>query len=104
MQYRWLVDPRVIRLLSILVAVVLLGSASQVPSELHRLVTSSDTATREGYSQLLQDASLLLLRNREFWHSASFDTQVVDYAQAEGAYNQRTLAARQRLSYETVTN
>src|SRR5712691_7666810 len=43
----------------------LLGSASSVPSELHRLVASSDTSTRQGYAELLQDAALLLLRNRQ---------------------------------------
>jgi uncharacterized membrane protein len=82
----------------------LLGSASNVPSELHRLVASSDTSTREGYSQLLQDAALLLLRSRDYWHSAAFDTTVVPYEQAEGVYNQRTMAARERLSYESFTN
>jgi uncharacterized membrane protein len=82
----------------------LLGSASSVPTELHRLTTGADTSTREGYAGLLQDAALLLLRNKQYWRSAAFDSVVVPYDQAEGAYNQRTLAARQRLSYETVTN
>jgi uncharacterized membrane protein len=82
----------------------LLRSAKSVPSDLHRLVTASDTSTREGYSQLLQDAALLLLRNKQYWKAAAFDSSVVGYDQAEGAYNQRTLAARQRLTYETVTN
>lgn len=82
----------------------LLGSASTVPSELHRLVAGTDTSSREGYSQLMQDAALLLVRNRDYWHSAMFDTGVVPYDQAEGAYNQRTMAARERLSYESLTN
>jgi len=82
----------------------LLGSAKSVPGELHRLVASTDTSTREGYSQLLQDAALLLLRNKQYWSSAAFDSTVVPYNQAEGAYNQRTLAARERLTYETLTN
>lgn len=82
----------------------LLGSARSVPSELHRLVASSDTSTREGYSQLLQDAALLVLRNKQYWKAAAFDSTVVGYDQAEGAYNQRTLAARQRLTYESLTN
>jgi uncharacterized membrane protein len=81
----------------------LLGSASNVPSELHRLTAGTDTSTREGYASLLQDAALLLLRNKQYWHSAAFDS-VTSYDQAEGAYNQKTLAARQRLSYEVLTN
>jgi len=82
----------------------LLGSASSVPSEIHRLITSIDTSSRDGYAQLLQEAALVLLRNRSSWHAASFDAVVVPYSQAEAAYNQRTLAARQRLTYEAVTN
>jgi uncharacterized membrane protein len=82
----------------------LLGSASSVPGELHRLTTAADTSTREGYASLLQDAALLLLRNKQYWHSAAYDATVVDYNQAEGAYNQRTMAARERLSFETLTN
>jgi uncharacterized membrane protein len=84
--------------------VALLGAASSIPSELHRLVAGSDTSNREGYASLLQDAALLLLRNKQYWHSAAFDSTVVPYNQAEGAYNQRTLAARQRLTFETLTN
>lgn len=82
----------------------LLGSASSVPGELHRLVAGTDTSTREGYSGLVQDAVLLLLRNQQYWRSAAFDSTVVPYEQAEGAYNQRTLNARQRLTFETLTN
>jgi len=84
--------------------VALLGSAHAVPAELHKLVAAADTATREGYSQLLQDAALLVLRNRQYWHSAAFDSSVVHHEQAEAAYNLRTLAARQRLTFETLTN
>lgn len=82
----------------------LLGSASSVPSDLHRLVASSDTSTREGYASLLQDAALLLLRNKQFWYAADYEATVVSYNEAESAYNQRTLAARQRLTFETLTN
>ncbi|MGH2470181.1 MAG: DUF1517 domain-containing protein, partial [Chloroflexota bacterium] len=86
------------------VDVALLGSASAVPAELHRLVAAADTSSRQGYSDLVQDAALLLLRNRQFWHSAATNQEVVRYDQAESAYNQLTLAARSRLSYETVSN
>ncbi len=84
--------------------VALLGSAGSVPSELHRLVASTDTSTRQGYSELMQDAALLLLRNKQYWHSAAFTMGVVPYDQAESAYNQTTLAARSRLTFETLTN
>lgn len=82
----------------------LLGSASAVPGELRRLVSGADTSDQAGYAALLQDAALLLLRHREYWHSAAFETQVTSYGNAEARYQQQTLAARARLTYETVTN
>ena len=84
--------------------VALLASASSVPQELHRLVASSDTSTRQGYADLVQDAALVVLRNKQYWYSAAIDSQVTDYDRAEAAYNQKTMAARQRLTYEAVTN
>ncbi|MBV8086996.1 MAG: DUF1517 domain-containing protein [Chloroflexi bacterium] len=84
--------------------VALLGAASSVPGELHRLTASADTSNRQGYADLIQDSALVLLRNKQYWNSAALDTTVTPYDRAEIAYNQKTLAARQRLSYETVTN
>ncbi|HEU0166522.1 MAG TPA: DUF1517 domain-containing protein, partial [Chloroflexota bacterium] len=84
--------------------IALLGSASSVPGELHRLTASADTSNRQGYADLIQDSALVLLRNKQYWNSAALDTAVTHYDQAEIAYNQKTLAARQRLTYETVTN
>jgi uncharacterized membrane protein len=82
----------------------LLSTATNVPSELHRLVASVNTATNQGLSTLLQQAALILLRNQQYWHAASYSWQKVPYGQAEAAFNSLTVQARAKLSYETITN
>lgn len=82
----------------------LLSTATQVPAELHRLVESVDTSTNQGLSTLLQQAALILLRNQQYWHAASYSWQKVPFGQAESAFNSLTMQARAKLSYETITN
>ncbi len=82
----------------------LLATATDVPSTLHRLVSSIDTSTDYGLSQLLQQSALLLLRNQQYWHAASYDYRKVRYDEAESAFNSLTMQARSKLSYETISN
>ncbi len=82
----------------------LLATAKDVPSALHRLVSTIDTSTDLGLSQLLQQSALLLLRNQQYWHAASYDYRKVRYGEAESAFNSLTMQARSKLSYETISN
>ncbi len=82
----------------------LLGTAKEVPPALHQLVASVDTSTNAGLSQLLQQAALLLLRNQQYWHAASYSYRKVPYRDAESSFNSLTLQARSKLEYETITN
>lgn len=82
----------------------LLATAKEVPAALHRLVATIDTSTDLGLSQLLQQSALLLLRNQQYWHAASYDYRKVRYGEAESAFNSLTMQARSKLSYETITN
>ena len=84
--------------------VALLATASEVPQALHRLVSSVDTSTERGLSELLQQSALLLLRNQQYWHAVSYQYKKVPYRDAEAQFNSATLAARSKLSYETITN
>lgn len=92
-------DANIIRL-----EVALLATARDVPPALHRLVASVNTSTERGLSELLQQATLLLLRNQEYWHAASYQYKRVPYRAAESEFNSLTLAARSKLSFETITN
>lgn len=82
----------------------LLATAKDVPASLHNLVQAVDTSTSQGLSQLLQQSALLLLRNQQYWHAASYDYRKVRYGEAESAFNALTMQARSKLSYETISN
>lgn len=82
----------------------LLATAKEIPTSLHNLVAAVDTATSVGRSQLLQQSSLLLLRNQQYWHAANYTYKDVHYQEAEAAFNSVTMQARSKLSYETITN
>lgn len=82
----------------------LLATAKEIPAALHRLVASIDTSTEVGLSELLQQSALLLLRNQQYWHAASYSFRKVHYSEAESAFNALTLQERSKLSYETISN
>ena len=84
--------------------VAMLATAKDVPDALHRLVATTDTSTKYGLSQILQQSALLLMRHLQFWHAANYDFRRVRYDQAEAAFNSMTMEARSKLNYETITN
>ena len=84
--------------------VAMLATAKDVPDALHRLVATTDTSTKYGLSQILQQSALLLMRHQQFWHAASYDFRRVRYDQAEAAFNSMTMEARSKLNYETIAN
>lgn len=92
-------DVNVIRL-----ELALLATATDVPQSLHHLVEVTDTSSPAGLSNLLQQSGLLLLRNQQYWHAASYSFQRVRYAEAESVFNSLTVQARSRLSFEAITN
>ena len=92
-------DVNVIRL-----ELALLATATDVPQSLHHLVEATDTSSPAGLSNLLQQTGLLLLRNQQYWHAASYSFQRVRYAEAESVFNSLTVQARSRLSFEAITN
>lgn len=81
-----------------------LSTAKDIPVELHSLVDSVDTSNNYGLSTLLQQSALLLLRNQQYWHAASYTWHKVPFDQAESGFNSLTMDARAKLSYETITN
>jgi uncharacterized membrane protein len=82
----------------------LLSTAQDIPTALHQIVASANTATERGLSQLLQDAALLLLRNQQYWHAASYSYRKVPFLEAETSFNSMTMEARSKLGFETITN
>ena len=82
----------------------LLATAKDVPRALHQLVASIDTSTSVGLSQLLQQSALLLLRNQQYWHAASYNFRKVRYGEAEAAFNSLSMQERSKLTFETISN
>lgn len=87
------------------IQVALLAEARAIQTELSDLSMEVDTDTSEGLSQLVQEASLALLRMPENWSHVLTDSQTVKSREAaEALFNQISIAERSKFSVETLTN
>jgi len=82
----------------------LLAQARGLQSELNQIAESADTNSPEGRAEVLQEASLALLRHPEYWVYAGGGTQQVKLNAAEGQFNRLSLAERSKFSEETLSN
>jgi uncharacterized membrane protein len=86
------------------VQVGMLASARGLQTELNRIAETADTATAEGRTEVLQEASLALLRHPEYWVYAGGGTQQARLNGAESEFNRLSLAERSKFSEETLSN
>ncbi|OCQ95643.1 hypothetical protein BCD67_10515 [Oscillatoriales cyanobacterium USR001] len=86
------------------VQVGLLSNARSLQIELDRLAESADTGSAIGRAQLLQEASLTLLRHPEYWVYAGAESQQARLEAAEAKFNQMLLAERSKFTEETLSN
>ncbi|WP_008318964.1 DUF1517 domain-containing protein [Leptolyngbya sp. PCC 6406] len=82
----------------------LLAEARSLQEDLNRMALSADTSSAQGLTQVLQEASLALLRHPEYWHYAAASTQRTGLASAEQTFNQLALGERSKFSAETLSN
>ncbi|MDD1414539.1 DUF1517 domain-containing protein [Dolichospermum sp. ST_con] len=82
----------------------LLAQARDLQPELNRIAETADTNSPEGRSEVLQEASLALLRHPEYWVYAGGGTQQAKLNSAESQFNRLSLAERSKFSEETLTN
>ncbi|MDB9346879.1 DUF1517 domain-containing protein [Nodularia spumigena] len=82
----------------------LLAQARGLQSELNKIAESADTNSPEGRAEVLQEASLALLRHPEYWVYAGGGTQQVKLTAAESQFNRLSLAERSKFSEETLSN
>ncbi|MDA0673327.1 MAG: DUF1517 domain-containing protein [Cyanobacteria bacterium] len=82
----------------------LLAEARSLQDDLNRMALSADTSSAQGLTQVLQEASLALLRHPEYWQYATATTQQTGLAKAEQTFNQLALAERSKFSGETLSN
>jgi uncharacterized membrane protein len=86
------------------VQVGLLSSARGLQKELDELGRRADTGSAEGRSQVLQEASLALLRHPEYWVYGAAQSQQTALESAEAKFNQLALAERSKFTAETLSN
>lgn len=82
----------------------LLAQARELQTELNNLAETADTNSNEGRAQVLQEASLALLRHPEYWVYAGGGTTQARLNSAESEFNRLSLAERSKFSEETLTN
>ncbi len=82
----------------------LLAQARNLQSELNQIAEKADTNSPEGRAEVLQEASLALLRHPEYWVYAGGGTQQTKLNAAESQFNRLSLAERSKFSEETLSN
>ncbi|MBW4642325.1 MAG: DUF1517 domain-containing protein [Goleter apudmare HA4340-LM2] len=82
----------------------LLAQARGLQTELNRIAEAADTNSPEGRAEILQEASLALLRHPEYWVYAAGATQQAKLNSAEAQFNRLSLAERSKFSEETLSN
>ena len=82
----------------------LLANARDLQPELNRIAETADTNTPEGRAEILQEATLALLRHPEYWVYAGGNTQIARLGSAESEFNRLALAERSKFTEETLSN
>lgn len=82
----------------------LLAQARDLQTELNHLAETADTESSIGRAQVLQEASLALMRHPEYWVYAGGGTKQARLNSAESEFNRLSLAERSKFSEETLTN
>ena len=82
----------------------LLAQARGLQSELNHIAETADTNSPTGRAEVLQEASLALLRHPEYWVYAGGGTQQAKLNAAESQFNRLSLAERSKFSEETLSN
>ncbi|BCL38144.1 DUF1517 domain-containing protein [Nostoc sp. MS1] len=82
----------------------LLAQARDLQPELNHMAETADTNSPQGRAEVLQEASLALLRHPEYWVYAGAGTQQAKLNAAESQFNRLALAERSKFTEETLSN
>ncbi|MEB3230160.1 MAG: DUF1517 domain-containing protein [Leptolyngbyaceae bacterium] len=86
------------------VQIGLLANAKFLQSDLNRMAQTADTGSATGLAQVLQEATLSLLRHPEYWIYGNASTSQTRLNEAEAEFNRMALTERSKFSGETVSN
>ncbi|MEL6776486.1 MAG: DUF1517 domain-containing protein [Cyanobacteria bacterium J06597_16] len=82
----------------------LLAQARDLQVDLNRIAETADTGTSAGLTKVLQETTLSLLRNPEYWAYADLESDQTRLLAAEQAFNQLAIAERSKFTGETLSN
>ena len=86
------------------VQIGLLASARQLQQDLRQLAATADSGTATGLQRLLQDVTLALLRNPEYWVYGNGEVGQVGFNVVEATFNHLSMKERSKLDGETTIN
>lgn len=86
------------------VQIGLLASARQLQQDLRQLAATANTGAATGLQRLLQDVTLALLRNPEYWVYGNGEAGQVGFHVAEATFNRLSMTERSKLDAETTIN
>lgn len=86
------------------VQVGLLAEARSLQTDLDRIAENADTGSAAGRAQVLQEATLSLLRHPEYWSYGATQSEQARLDSAEAKFNQYALSERSKFSEETLSN
>ncbi len=82
----------------------LLSQARSLQTDLDRIALSASTGSSAGLADALQETTLALLRNPEYWVYGNSEGQQTRLLSAEAEFNRRTLSERSKFQEETLSN
>jgi uncharacterized membrane protein len=82
----------------------LLADARGLQADLNRIAETADTGSSEGLTQVLQEATLSLLRHPEYWIYGASESRQARLESAELEFNRMALTERSKFSRESVSN
>ena len=82
----------------------LLAEAKSLQADLNRMAQTANTGSSAGLAQVLQEATLSLLRHPEYWIYGNASSTQIRLNSAETEFNRMALIERSKFSGETVSN
>jgi uncharacterized membrane protein len=82
----------------------LLSTARELQQELEEIALRSKTDSIVGLQQVLQETTLALYRNPDYWSFGSVNVKRTSLSEAEAAFNNESFAERGKLEKETLSN
>jgi len=82
----------------------LLAEARELQADLNTIAQKADTSSTNGLAEVLQEATLALLRHPEYWVYAGATVQQTRLEAAESQFNRLLIAERSKFSGETLSN